>query len=170
MDSGVDFHKLNKEDLNKAVHGVYRLQASEVLEGYKKVFCDIKDPNGKIHTRKKCLVNLKISGENRPIVKTSHHYSHCTRKQVSPYNMFQKCVNHDYYKLRTDQARVVSIFPKNIEGQVVNAYSAYDYSFKYEEGKTVNLKPDEKLDTRNITCSHGINFFLNFDEAYDFKF
>lgn len=169
MSNNMDFNKLNKEDLYKAVHGVYRLKPNEILYGFKKVFCDVKDSHDKIHTKKKCLVSLEISGENRPIVKTSHHYSYCKEMHTGLHNIMRKCINHDYYKLRTDQARVISIVPHNISGHAINAYSAHDPSFKYEEGKTVCLKPDENLDTNDITCSHGINFFLGLDEAYDFK-
>jgi hypothetical protein len=76
-------------------------------------------------------------------------------------------------KCRASRAIVLGFYPcayggEEYELDITSAMAWYDHSFKYNLGEEIT--PDcFDHDWRN-TCSHGINFFRNFDEAVNYVF
>lgn len=146
------------------------------LVGFKKVLCKVKDKEGNIHDNKECIVTLTLP-KDATVVKSSHHYTHSSTREISDGNTETFTYNHDYFKYRTDKAKVEYVTPAydpNVDTikaeKVLDAHSYRDESFKYVEGENVTLKQGEKLDTDDVRCSQGIHFFVNLKEAVYFDF
>ena len=84
------------------------------------------------------------------------------------------CASRHAYKCRADKARVLRIETLSGECRFITAYSKYTQMLaekrdiiSYEIGKTVYA--DEFDDDPNIACSHGINFFMQREDAVDYK-
>ena len=70
-------------------------------------------------------------------------------------------------KCRCNKARVIGIF--DLDGNEIDcdtAYSMHIPAIRYEVGKEVY--PDSFDEARYHECSHGIHFFMTFDEARDY--
>ena len=85
-------------------------------------------------------------------------------------NHILPCAAHYAYKCRADKVRVLRIETLSGECRFITAYSKYTQMFakkgdiiSYEIGKTVYA--DEFDDDPNIDCSHGINFFMQREDA-----
>lgn len=67
-------------------------------------------------------------------------------------------------KCRCSAAKVLALYyPNGRKTSILNAYSCFDSDFDYTVGKTVtadSFDPD-----RWNECSHGIHFFMTFEEA-----
>lgn len=70
-------------------------------------------------------------------------------------------------KCRCDKATVKSI--KSIDGETeyTEAFSPYNYDFRYKVGKEVVSEPNFCED-RFVECAPGIHFFINRQEAVDY--
>ena len=70
-------------------------------------------------------------------------------------------------KCRASQAKVLGIYneDKNLMG-LKEVTGSYDNETKYVVGKVV--KPDKYDDDIRIECTHGIHFFITFEEARDY--
>lgn len=110
-----------------------------------------------------------IVPEGATVVKSSHHYTETTKEIITDQNRETTVYTHDYFKYRTDRAYVDHITSPLQRGDVVEAHSSHDNTFKYIEGKSVTLRPNEKLDTGDSLCSSGIHFFTTLKEAAYFK-
>jgi hypothetical protein len=76
-------------------------------------------------------------------------------------------------KCRANRAIVLGFYPCAFGGEeyeldMTTAMSWYDHSFKYNLGEEIT--PDCFDHNWYNTCSHGINFFRNFDEAVNYVF
>ena len=76
-------------------------------------------------------------------------------------------------KCRANRAIVLGFYPCAYGGElyeldITSAMSWYDHSFKYNLGD--ELHPDHFDRDWRRTCSHGIHFFRNFDEAVQYLF
>ena len=76
-------------------------------------------------------------------------------------------------KCRASRAIVLGFYPcayggETYELDMTSAMSWYDHSFKYNLGEEIS--PDCFDRNWRKTCSHGIHFFRNFDEAVDYVF
>lgn len=76
-------------------------------------------------------------------------------------------------KCRTIRAIVLGFYPCAYGGEDypldrTSAMSWYDHSFNYNLGEEIT--PDYFDYDWRKTCSHGINFFRNFDEAVNYVF
>jgi hypothetical protein len=77
-------------------------------------------------------------------------------------------------KCRSNRAIVLGFYPCLYHGEelskldITSAMSWYDQSFTYNLGEEIT--PDYFDCDWRKTCSHGINFFRNFDEAVNYVF
>lgn len=76
-------------------------------------------------------------------------------------------------KCRANRAIVLGFYPcayggEEYELDITSAMSWYDHSFKYNLGE--EIFPDCFNPDWRITCSNGIHFFRNFDEAVNYVF
>ena len=76
-------------------------------------------------------------------------------------------------KCRANRAIVLGFYPcalgrEEYELDMTSAMSWYDHSYKYHLGD--ELHPDYFDRNWRKTCSHGIHFFRNFDEAVQYVF
>ncbi len=132
------------------------------------------------------FANAKLEGANFESVKNMPNFQHVPA--AGPFTAFKKVrdefvvellipaeasrVSSTGTKCRASNAKVVRAFYVDRSGPQIASgakyCSLYDSGFVYEIGKGVavnNFDDDFRTD-----CARGIHFFMNFNEALDFKF
>ena len=98
--------------------------------------------------------------------KKEGYYEHCIVKLLVPADAKRSSAFTN--KCRCDKAKVLGIF--DLDGNEIDyinrAYSCFDKKFTYRIGEWVY--PNSFDDNRFKECSHGIHFFMTFEESREY--